>query len=152
MSSQPIISEHLIATPFVGQPDTPAGANSATDPGGIQRDERKETRIGGAEVAHITSLHPHVPVKCRASVAGISQGGMDLITDIRIPRGVLLKVVLDSVVVFGEVEHCSPIAVDSESFKVGIEIETVIFRNESPSHRHLSPRALWAALTMGFQK
>src|ERR1700731_2387774 len=42
-----------------------------------------------------------------------------------VPRGVLLRVVLDSAIIFGEVRHCSPRPVSPDSFKVGLEIETL---------------------------
>jgi hypothetical protein len=68
-----------------------------------------------------------------------------------IPRSVLLKVVLEGAIAFGEVRHCSPIAGHPESFKVGLEIETVILRNEDPSNWLVPARTLWTALSVGFQ-
>jgi hypothetical protein len=119
---------------------------------GIQADERRrEDRISVAETAQILSLQPHAPVNCRARVADVSKSGIGLITPIRIPRSVLLKVVLEGAIVFGEVRHCSPIAEHPESFKVGLEIETVVFRNEDPSNWLVPARTLWTALSVGFQ-
>lgn len=119
---------------------------------GIQGHERRrEKRIAVAEAVQVVSVQPHGAVNCQGRIADVSKCGIGLITPVRIPCGVLLKVVLDGAIVFGEVRHCSAIPLHPESFKVGISIETVIFRNGTSSGLRLDLKALWAALTVGCQ-
>ena len=119
---------------------------------GVQEDERRrETRIKVAEAAHLSSLQAHAAIDCRAAVANVSRSGIGLTTDVRIERDLVLKVVLYSAIVFGEVRHCTPTAADPRLFHVGLEIQTVIFRNVSHCAWLIAPRVLWATLSLGFQ-
>jgi hypothetical protein len=113
---------------------------------------RKEARIKVDEAAHVVSLEPHAPIDCHAWVADVSKSGIGLITSVYMTRDLLLKIVLGSAIVFGEVRHCSAMATDQGSFKVGVEIQTVIFRDEKePSNWLITPKVLWATLSVGFQ-
>ena len=113
---------------------------------------RKEARIKVAEAAHVVSLEPRAPIDCHACVADVSKSGLGLIMPVYMTRDVLLKITLDSAIVFGEVRHCTARTTDPGSFTVGVEIQTVIFRDEKePSSWPITPRVLWATLSVGFQ-
>src|SRR5437763_9353395 len=113
---------------------------------------RKEARIKVAETAHVVSLEPRAPIDCHACVADVSKSGIGLITSVYMMRDLLLKIVLGSAIVFGEVRHCTARSTDRWSFKVGVAIQTVIFRDEDgPSDWLVTPKLLWATLTVGFQ-
>ena len=95
-----------------------------------QQERRNEMRIQVSDEAHVVSLHTHTPVDCAAAVADVSKDGIGLATRIYLPRDLLLKIELDSAIIFGEVRHCSRLLGDPESFRVGIAIQTVIFRDK----------------------
>ena len=119
---------------------------------GIQQDEkRRESRIKVSETARVTSLHAHESVDCRAHVADVSKSGIGLVTEVRISRGVLLKVVMNSAIVFGEVRHCTARKSERGRYLVGLEIQTVIFRNEEQPAWRVVPKVLWARLTLGLE-
>ena len=116
---------------------------------GVQQDEkRRESRIKVSETARVTSLHAHESVDCRAQVANVSKSGIGLVTEVRISRGVLLKVVMNSAIVFGEVRHCTTSKSVRGEYHVGLEIQTIIFRNENQPLWLVVSKVLWARLTL----
>ena len=119
---------------------------------GVQKDERRrESRIKVAETARVMSLQAHESVNCRAYVANVSKSGIGLVTEVRVSKGVLLKVTMNSAIVFGEVRHCTPRKSEPGVYDVGLEIQTVIFRDEAQSSWRIAPKVLWARLSLGFQ-
>ncbi len=120
----------------------------------LQDERRRDVRINISEPAQIISLQPELAaIECQASVSDVSKSGIGLVMSTPIPRDVLLKIVLDSAIIFGEVRHCTCRASEPGSFKVGVEVQTVIFRDndEGRSKWSLSPRQLWTRLSVGFQ-
>lgn len=111
---------------------------------------RKETRIQVAENAFVRSMQPVAPIECHVCVADVSKSGMGFIAPVYIPRDLLLKIVLDSAIVFAEVRHCTALTEAPGSFKVGVEIQTVILRDKEEQSRW--PATLWANLSARFHR
>lgn len=119
----------------------------------IQQDERRqERRIAVAQTARIVSLQPQLaPIDCRAWVVDVSKTGLGLKTAVHIPCDLLLKVVIDSAIIFGEVRHCSIVSNARASFKVGVEIRCVLFRDNRKTNRRFSPTVLWSSLALALR-
>ena len=92
-------------------------------------ERRKALRIKVTDTARLISLQWQLSVvDCPAQVSDVSWYGVGLITAIPIACGMLVKIVLDRAIVFGEVRHCTRLTESGSSFRVGVEIELVIFR------------------------
>lgn len=112
-------------------------------------DRRRHERIPIAAPAQVISLHSYTSVNCNAQLTDVSISGIGLAVGVEIPRDVLVKIVLDTAIIFGEVRHCSAVADEPGSFKVGIEIETVVFRGGDQNDWSLALRVLWAKVSLG---
>lgn len=118
-----------------------------------ESERRREPRISVAEDAHIVSMEPQrAPINCAACVADVSKSGIGLIGNVYVPKDILLKITLEECMIFGAVRHCSPLAHDANYFKLGVEIETVIFRDvEGQSNWLFTLKSLWSTLTAASQ-
>lgn len=111
-------------------------------------EQRREPRIKLAEDARLVSMDPQrALLNCGARVVDVSKSGIGLLTPVEVAREILLKITLREAIVFGTVRHCSLLK-ESGSFKVGVEIEAVIFRHDNAdSNRPSSLRVLWEAVS-----
>jgi hypothetical protein len=118
----------------------------------IDHDERRrDQRLAVNTRARIVSIQPAMLVDAYARVTDVSRSGIGIFTDASIPPGTLLKIVMDGSIIFAEVRHCSRLNATGH-YKVGAEIETVIFRNASEPGWVFTPRALWGALSLAVRK
>jgi hypothetical protein len=118
----------------------------------IDHDERRrDQRISVNTKARIVAIHPPMLVDADARVTDVSWSGIGIFTDASIPPGTLLKVIMDGAIAFAEVRHCTRLNATGH-YKVGLEIETVIFRNASEPGWVFTPRALWGALSLAVRK
>lgn len=118
----------------------------------IDGDERRRNqRITVNTTAHIVAIHPNMPVDTDARVTDVSRSGIGIFTDVYIPPDTLLRVVMDGAIAFAEVRHCSRLNATGH-YRVGLEIETVIFRNASEPGWVFTPRALWGAFSLAVRK
>jgi hypothetical protein len=81
----------------------------------------------------------------------VSRSGIGIFTDASVPSGTVLKIVTDGSVIWGQVRHCARLAATGH-YKAGIEIETVIFRDEAGPAGAMSARALWGAISSALRK
>jgi hypothetical protein len=119
---------------------------------GIDPDERRrDQRIPVNGKAHIISIDPPMLIDSQARVTDVSRSGIGIFTDACIPQGSVLKVAMEGSLIWGQVRHCTRLSATGH-YKVGIEIETVIFRGEESPGFHFSPRALWGAFALAVRK
>ncbi|MGA2600980.1 MAG: PilZ domain-containing protein [Bryobacteraceae bacterium] len=119
---------------------------------GISPDERRrDPRIPVNGKAHIVSVNPPLLIDANARVTDVSRSGIGIFTDASVPSGTVLKIVTDGSVIWGQVRHCARLAATGH-YKAGIEIETVIFRDEAGPAGAMSARALWGAISSALRK
>ena len=96
----------------------------------LQDERRRHPRIQVAEDVRISSLHSQMEITNRpARITDVSEEGIGLLTDQRIPRGTLLKISLRDAIIFGEVKYHMHSSVPGQ-FKVGLALGTVMFCKE----------------------
>jgi hypothetical protein len=114
-------------------------------------ERRRNQRMSVNTKARIVAIQPPMLVDADARVTDVSRSGIGIFTDASLPPGAILKVIMDGAIAFGEVRHCSRLNATGH-YKVGVEIETVIFRNASEPGWVFTPRALWGALSLAVRK
>jgi hypothetical protein len=115
----------------------------------IHRDDRRrEPRIAVNTIARIVVFHSSLTIAADARVTDVSKSGLGLITDQPIPRDAMLKIVLDGAILFGEIRYCSEVGGSIRSYRIGVQIQTVILNGEADPDWQHTPAELWGSLAL----
>ncbi len=109
-----------------------------------REDRRRDPRIAVNTEARLIVFHSTLKITVQALVADVSKSGLSLITEQPIPREVLLKVVLKGAIVFGETRYCRS-AGAVKSYRIGVQIKTVILNGEAEADWQHTPSQLWGS-------
>jgi hypothetical protein len=85
-------------------------------------ERRHEPRFSTKGSAKIQSLNPFSPNWSTVSLVDVSKGGLRLESNERLGVGTLIRVRLNSTIIFGDVRHCNP---SGQKFDVGIQVQDV---------------------------
>jgi len=88
-------------------------------------ERRREPRFSTEGSATIQSLNPFSLNFSAVSILDVSKGGLRLESKERLGFGTLIRVRLNSAIIFGDVRYCNP---SGEKFDVGIQIQDVFCR------------------------
>lgn len=92
----------------------------STDPA---REKRREPRYPVSKTGIVHPVHPIERLRLQAYVMDLSSSGMKLRVERPLDRGTQLQVLLEDVIIFGEVRHCT----ESEGrYNVGVLVLDVL--------------------------
>ena len=113
-----------------------------------QEDRRREPRIAVNTKARLEIFNSNVKTAADAWVTDISESGLCITTDQPIPCDTLLKIVVDGAIIFAETRHCRQVAGVIGSYKIGVQIQTVILHGEAEPDWQHTPAELWGSLAL----
>jgi len=113
-----------------------------------REDRRREPRIVVNTKARLVVFHCNLQMAADARIIDVSKSGLCLTTAQPIPFGTLLKIVVDGAIIFAEARYCRQVRGAIGSYKLGVQIQTVILHGKTePDWRH-TPAELWGSLAL----
>jgi hypothetical protein len=113
-----------------------------------REDRRRQPRIPVDTEARMIIQHPGAPSAANARVTDVSKSGLGLTTDQVVASHTLLKIILDGAIIFAEARHCHEVGGSIPSYRVGVEIQTVILSGEAEPDWQHTPKELWGSLAV----
>jgi hypothetical protein len=111
-----------------------------------REDRRRQPRIVVDTDARMILQHAGASSAVNARVTDVSKSGLGLMTDQIVASDTPLKIILDGAIIFAEARHCQEVCGSAPSYKVGVEIQTVILSGEAEPDWQHTPKELWGSL------